>query len=473
MLIGHFTERPYQDEEHGFFGSTTREAYFDLGLSNKDYDPRLGALLYHRYLDEKLAAEEAGFDALMLNEHHSTPACMGGVMNVEAAILARITTKPRILLLGNILPIWEDPLWLAESLAEIDMISRGRLVTGWVHGSGRESVSHNAQPPFNRERFEEAHDFIVAAWTKPGPFRWEGEHYNYRYVNPFTRPYQSPHPAIWIPGGGSKESTDWAAAHRYPYVMLATAPEATRQSFEFYAEHAREHGYEAGPQHRGYLFKVHVEATDELAYEVGRKYIQGPPNPFLEGNQGGVHRYLQNLPGLAPRNRTMPAAALNRATAYSRGLAPPPESGTLSRIERSAGTYEQQVERMTIITGSPKTVIEKLRYILELLRPGSIILWDGEGAMSHEDAMRSMKLMGEEVMPAVREIGRELGLHSPFEVDPVTNKPARARGDVAAGEAGRRRRGRLDARTTRGGRRGRSRPARARRPSSEAARRCG
>ena len=205
--------------------------------------------------------------------------------------------------------------------------------------------------------------------------------------------------------------------------MLATAPEATRQSFEFYAEHAREHGYEAGPQHRGYLFKVHVEATDELAYEVGRKYIQGPPNPFLEGNQGGVHRYLQNLPGLAPRNRTMPAAALNRATAYSRGLAPPPESGTLSTIERSAGTYEQQVERMTIIAGSPKTVIEKLRHILELLRPGSIILWDGEGAMSHEDAMRSMKLMGEEVLPAVREIGRELGLHSPFEVDPVTNQP--------------------------------------------------
>ena len=78
---------------------------------------------------------------------------------------------------------------------------------------------------------------------------------------------------------------------------------------------------------------------------------------------------------------------------------------------------------MTIIAGSPKTVIEKLRYILELLRPGSIILWDGEGAMSHEDAMRSMKLMGEEVMPAVREIGRELELHSPFEVDPVTNQP--------------------------------------------------
>ena len=81
---------------------------------------------------------------------------------------------------------------------------------------------------------------------------------------------------------------------------------------------------------------------------------------------------------------------------------------------------------MTIITGSPKTVIEKLRYILELLRPGVIILWDGEGAMSHEDQMRSMKLMGEEVLPAVREIGASLELHSPFEVDPRTNQPVEA-----------------------------------------------
>ena len=429
MLIGHFTERPYQDRERGFFGSTTREAYFDLALSNRDYDPRLGADLYHRYLDEKIAAEELGFDALMLNEHHSTPACMGGVMNVEAAILARITRRARILLLGNILPIWDDPLWLAESLAEIDMISGGRLVTGWVHGTGRESVSHNAQPPFNRERFVEAHDFIVAAWTRDGPFRWEGEHYSYRYVNPFARPWQQPHPPIWIPGGGSRESTAWAARRRYPYVMLATSPEATRESFDFYGQQAREFGFEAGPQHRGYLFKVHVEATDELAYEVGRKYIQGPPNPFLEGNQGGVHRYLQNLPGLAPRNRTMPAAARNRAAAYSRGLAAEAagaEQRELSTIERSAGTYEQQVERMTIITGSPATVIGKLRHILELLRPGAIILWDGEGAMSHDDQMRSMKLMGEEVLPAVREIARSLELHSPFEVDPATNRPVAA-----------------------------------------------
>ena len=126
MLIGRFTERPYQDPQSGYFGGTGRTIQ-DLSISNSDYDPVLGSQLYNRYLDEQVATEEVGFDAIMLNEHHSTPFCMGGVVNVEAAILARITNKVKIVINGNILPIWDDPLWLAEELAIIDMISRA----GW------------------------------------------------------------------------------------------------------------------------------------------------------------------------------------------------------------------------------------------------------------------------------------------------------------------------------------------------------
>src|SRR5262249_41358491 len=162
MFIGYFTERPYQDRQSGYFGHAGRDVT-DLSMSNGSYDPVLGSDLYNRYLDEKVYAEEMGFDGLMLNEHHSTPFCMGGAMNIEAAILARITRRAKIVLLGNILPIWDDPLWLAEMLAEIDMISRGRLVSGWVRGTGRESVSHNAQPPFNWERFHAAHTFVLTA----------------------------------------------------------------------------------------------------------------------------------------------------------------------------------------------------------------------------------------------------------------------------------------------------------------------
>ncbi len=438
MLIGHFTERPYQDPDASWWGRSGRQLT-DLEQSNDAYDPVLGAQLYNRFLDEKVYAEEVGFDALALNEHHSTPFCMGGVMNAEAAILARITNRAKIVLIGNILPIWDDPLWLAEELAIIDMISEGRLVPGWVRGTGRESIAHNAQPPFNWERFQEAHDFIIRAWTEPGPFRFEGEHYDYRYVNPWARPYQQPHPLIMIPGAVSKNTVQWAARRRYPYVMLATRLEPTRQSFEYYDEVAREAGYEAGPEHRGYLIKVHVDETEELADEVGRKFLTGPGNIFLEGSSGRARAHLQNLPGFTDRTALLPTAAV-RHIAESRGRgeeASPTQRPPALRLDSANAhqdvdeNYEYLKDEMSIISGTPKTVIPKLRHVLEYIRPGSIFLWDGDGSMTHEDSMRSLRLMGEEVLPAMREISDELGLDGPFDVDPMTG----TRLDAAPAEA--------------------------------------
>jgi alkanesulfonate monooxygenase SsuD/methylene tetrahydromethanopterin reductase-like flavin-dependent oxidoreductase (luciferase family) len=438
MLIGRFTERPYQDEESGYFGATGLPIQ-DLSLSNKDYNPVLGSQLYNRYLDEQQIVEEMGFDAIALNEHHSTPFCMGGVVNAEASILARITNKAKIVLIGNVLPIHDDPLWLAEELATIDMISEGRLVTGWVRGTGRESIAHNAQPPFNWERFQEAHDFIIKAWTTPGPYRWEGEHYDFRYVNPWMKPYQSPHPMIMIPGVVSKNTVKWAAEHRYPYLMLGTRLEPTKQSFEYYSEVAQENGYEAGSQHRGYLMKVHVEATEELAYDVGRKFLEGPGNIFLEGSRGVASPVLQNLPGMTDRKNLLPTGLVGHVAA-SRGrdteqvAEDNPEAAKKADDERKtaevtskqgatdAADYDTQIENYTIITGTPETVIPKIRHVLEYIRPGSIFFWDGDGAMTHDDSMRSLRLMGDEVLPAVREIADELGLDSPFEVNPANNE---------------------------------------------------
>ena len=411
MFIGYFTERPYQDERTGFFGATGTPI-MDLTVSNEAFDPILAAGLYNRYLDEKIYAEEMGFDGLMLNEHHNTAFCMGGAMNVEASILARITKRAKIVLLGNIIPIWDDPLLLVEQLSMIDMISHGRLVSGWVRGTGRESVSHNIEPHYNWERFQEAHEFIVKAWTTPGPFRWEGKHYNYRHVNPWAKPYQKPHPPIWLPGVVSRDSLMWAAEKRIPYIMLATEMDPTKQAFQLYHDTAAEHGYESGPQNLGYLWKVHVDETEELAEATGRKYVQGPSNPFLAGNEGTVNPALVNLPGLTSRRRVLPTQAVATAARGGGGGV----AGVLGR------PYEQQIADHTIICGTPKTVIPKIRHVLEYIRPGSIFFWDGDGAMTHDDAMRSLRLMGEEVIPAVREIAKELELPGPFEVDPATGK---------------------------------------------------
>ena len=413
MLIGHFTEQPWQDDTSGLMGTQST----DLGISNSFYNPAVGASLYNRYLDEKLYAEEMGFDAFMLNEHHSTPFCMQGVTNIGAAILARQTKKAKIIILGNVLPIWDDPLWLAEQLSMIDMISYGRLVSGFVRGGGRESFAHNAPPHFNRERFEEAHDFIIKAWTDPGPWRWEGKHYQYRYVNPWARPLQQPHPQIWIPSTVSVETVKWTAEHRYPLVLLATKLEPTRDAFQLYHDTAKENGYKSGTQNLAYLFKVHVDETEEKADEVARKYLSGVSNPFLAGNEGQINPAIMSLPGHTSRTS-------NRLQAASFGPA--------GRFGTNRRPYEDQVEDLTIISGTPKTVLPKIRHVLEYLRPGSIFFWDGDGAMTHEDQMRSLRLMGEEVIPAVREMGKELELFSSFEVDPRTGEKIETSTEVAS-----------------------------------------
>ena len=227
------------------------------------------------------------------------------------------------------------------------------------------------------------------------------------------RPYQKPHPPIWLPGVVSRDSLMWAAEERIPYIMLATEMEPTKAAFQLYHDRAAELGYESGPQNIGYLWKVHVDETEELAEQTGRKYVQGPSNPFLAGNEGTTNQALLQLPGLTSRRRVLPTRDV--ATAARGGSAGP--GGVLSR------PYEQQIADYTIISGTPKTVIPKIRHVLETIRPGSIFFWDGDGAMTHDDAMRSLRLMGQEVLPAVREIADELDLPGPFEMDPATGKP--------------------------------------------------
>jgi alkanesulfonate monooxygenase SsuD/methylene tetrahydromethanopterin reductase-like flavin-dependent oxidoreductase (luciferase family) len=194
--------------------------------------------------------------------------------------------------------------------------------------------------------------------------------------------------------------------------MLATEMEPTRRAFQLYHDTAAELGYQSGPQNIGYLWKVHVDETEELAEQAGRKYVQGPSNPFLAGNEGTVNPALVTLPGLTSRTRVLPTQAVAPRARGGGGGA----GGVLGR------PYEQQLADYTIISGTPKTVLPKIRHVLEYVRPGSIFFWDGDGAMTHDDAMRSLRLMGEEVIPAVREMGKELELFGPFEVDPATGK---------------------------------------------------
>ena len=403
MFLMRFTERAYTNYTEEDVRNSPNEAV-RLTFSNSHLDPQVASRQYNEYLDEYEYSEEMGFDGLMLNEHHNTPTCLGATMNLEAAILARITKKSKIVLLGNPLPILDNPLRLAEELAEIDMISGGRLVSGFVRGTGVESLASNTNPLYNRERFEEAHDLLMKVWTTPGPFRWEGKHYHFRVVNPFQTPYQKPHPPVWIPGLGSPETLVWCAEHHYPYNYLETDPQGTQDMMEIYTEVAQENGYTPGPEHFGYLLRMHVQDTDEKAIESARG--------FLVGNIG-----FGQLP--VPKDYMMPVGYSGsrkdpRVARYRERIRKDPFLGL--GLERQP--YEEILAANRWIVGSPETVIRKTREVLSQLRPGILGVWTNDGDTTHADTMRCLELMGKEVLPAIREIGEELELTDPFQKAP-------------------------------------------------------
>src|SRR5438034_6708499 len=268
MHLMYFTEQPMSAYPSDIGLATGHTA---LMFSNKYFDPVAGSRLYNEYLEHYIMVDELGFDGIMLNEHHNAPFCMQAKANIFAAILAAVTKNVKIVMLGNPLPLAENPVRLAEELSMVDMISKGRLVSGFVRGGGQEQLATGVNPAYNRERFEEAHALIVRAWTEVGPFRFEGTHYQHRVVNPWAVPLQKPHPRVWIPGVLSKETIIWAAQQGYPYIALSTEIEATKKIWELYDKVAADAGHAGGPEFRGYLQRCHIAETDEKAMENARQ----------------------------------------------------------------------------------------------------------------------------------------------------------------------------------------------------------
>jgi alkanesulfonate monooxygenase SsuD/methylene tetrahydromethanopterin reductase-like flavin-dependent oxidoreductase (luciferase family) len=188
-----------------------------LTCPNSLFDPERGHVLYNQYLDQLEAAERLGFDAVGVNEHHQNAYGLMPSPNIMAAALARRTSRVKLLILGNALPLYDHPLRVAEEIAMLDVITGGRVIAGMVVGIGVEAYTYEVNPTFFRERYREAHDLIIRAWTEEGPFHFEGKHYDFRYVNVWPRPLQKPHPPVWIPGSGSVETIEWVAQHRYPF----------------------------------------------------------------------------------------------------------------------------------------------------------------------------------------------------------------------------------------------------------------
>ena len=212
-----------------------------MTLPNKYYDPEKGAALWDRYLDEWCIADDEGVE-VMLNEHHQTATCVDPAAPLVLAALARVTKKARLLILGNPIANRRQPVRVAEEMAMADVLSRGRVEVGFVRGVPWEVAAANSNPVRMNERHWEALDLIIKAWTAhDGPVSHEGRFFHHRMINIWPRPYQQPHPPIWVsttsPSGAAR-----VGSRGFVQATFLTGYDGTRAVFDAYRKGWREAG---------------------------------------------------------------------------------------------------------------------------------------------------------------------------------------------------------------------------------------
>ena len=347
-------------------------------FSNSHYDPEKGAELYHDYLDQMEFADQLGFDGVCLNEHHQTAYGMMPIPGVLAGALSRSVKHAQIAILGRALPLINNPLNVAEEYAILDNLTRGRFIAGFVRGIGAEYHATGISPATSQERFAEAHDLIVKAWTEPGPFQYSGKHYQFRYVNPWPRPYQTPHPPVWIPSQGSGSTIRWAAKLRYTYCQTLSPIAAVAKFFQLFRDEAEKAGYQASADQLAWSNTIYVADTDKKAVQEAKPHLEALVN------------YLLKMPTemLLPPGYT-DTASMKRVRAV--------------KVTGKPSSIEDLMASGVVIIGSPATVREKLAEYQDLAGFNTSLTKTQFGTMPNEMARANMTAIAEEILPAFRD----------------------------------------------------------------------
>jgi alkanesulfonate monooxygenase SsuD/methylene tetrahydromethanopterin reductase-like flavin-dependent oxidoreductase (luciferase family) len=383
MRVYHFTEQPYPNAwlEH--------EGSLRVNLPNRKLDPRIAADLYHRYYDEWLLADELGLD-IMLNEHHQTSTCMSSTVIVGLSVLARQTKRARLLVLGYPIGHRRDPLRMAEELATIDVISRGRLDMGFIKGVPYEFPVSNENPVGVMDRFWEAHDFIIKAMTShDAPFNWESENFHYRNVNIWPRPWQQPHPPVWSTTG-SRGNARVLGERGYVMAVLGTGY-ATRPLYDAYREGYMSKGRSAPPADRfGYLGMVAVADNEEDARIRGEQVAQ-----YLRTG-GIVHVPFRNPPGYL---------SVEDNARLLRGQTPPRGATKDGRgIDMRTASSRDLVDAGILFCGTPDRVYEQIVDFCEYCGGmGNLLMMGHAGFMTHGDTVDNLTQFAREVLPRLKD----------------------------------------------------------------------
>ncbi|HWW85903.1 MAG TPA: LLM class flavin-dependent oxidoreductase [Vicinamibacterales bacterium] len=348
-----------------------------VDIPNTHFDPKKGHKLYQEYFDELALGDELGFDGLVVNEHHSTFYSLMPSCTVAAAALVARTRRARICVFGTPIGL-TYPHRLAEEYAMLDVMSGGRLECAFPLGTGMEYWVNPVNPSYARERFREAMDILMQAWTQPGPTRYDGRFYQYKVLNPFPLPYQKPHPRIYVVGTGTEDTIQFAAEKGFGYSQVFTPIAQQLKSFANYREAMTRHGHQLDSGSVIISAMPYVAETEEQAMSEGREHIL-----FYFKNLLRTTAAVNSPPGYMPVDR------LRKRLEMTNGQEPEITWEALNTVYRT-------------VLGTPDHVAERIAFWCEEAQSSKIVLHLHIGDMPHWKAVKNITLFAQEVIPRLR-----------------------------------------------------------------------
>jgi alkanesulfonate monooxygenase SsuD/methylene tetrahydromethanopterin reductase-like flavin-dependent oxidoreductase (luciferase family) len=361
-------------------------------LPGSYFDPEVAARSYEQHLAVWEEMDRLGYDGVGLNEHHTTPHGLMNSPNMMAVAGAQRTKKLKFFILGNLLPL-HNPLRIAEELAMADCISRGRIMAGFARGVPREYKVYDVPMAESRARFDEALAVILRAWTED-MFTHEGRYWKYKDIAIWPRPYQQPHPPVWIPFTGSKETIECAAAGNFGAAIHHPHRGVVQDMIAYFGKKLSESG------HRLSADRICM-MTEAWVADSGAKAIDEYGPYFLYFNN-----VLWHHGGNPPGQKANPVAAgYVKSSSYDYVR---PENASEAVIDRekfralNRPDVEAKVASGELAFGSAKEVTERLIEQAEAVGANKLLINVNFGAMPNDLFMEQVRRFGREVLPKLQ-----------------------------------------------------------------------
>ena len=348
------------------------------------FDPFKGAANYAEHLEEMTYCEELGLDGVVFNEHHYSSYGTMPSPNLIAAALSQRTKRIKIGVLGNILPLRNHPVRVAEEYAMIDCLSNGRLIAGFVRGIPAEYVWYGVNPEESRGRFQEAYDLIMTAWTN-SVWSFEGEFYKLKDCAIWPRPLQQPHPPIWI-AARSAESIEWCVKRHLPCAQVYQTTAQIEDTFNYYRTKAKEDGWEARPDDFILCRHIYIDESNKKAQEVAEPAMRYFFSVYNRGFNDAINQTA------ADQQKLLAKLTSERSFNYFR-------EGNRSRIDFSTLGWDELVKSGYMIAGDPDSVARQIQDQMKQIGADHFMGMFHIGNLAHEKVISSLDLFKKEIMP--------------------------------------------------------------------------